>query len=352
MSVKVTLYDSTVRMFTENDPALEVVIDPDPSKNSWYVEGHFAAQGTGSLKVLQAVGEANGQAVKNVTVTIGNDGNTIFWSFNYGSANDPQPFGCKCIISYSRSSNLETDLQALAPLQITERLSAELDSGTFSFMEIGDDEPKQFALYKITAQDEGTTDKADFPFYGIYQRALMSRTNSNDPLYKYTVQLTEPSKLLEGILIDGAGVSQPEDTAQRQSLYDVVTDLLVKATLDRQTVAKDAIVLTSDPKVTQVLKAIKSPEYQWNAQATLWECLEQLGQCADAIPRLLVTPATVDGEIVEQYVLTYEFVNDGDETFDMDSDFAKVSVTGVGESLNEDQFASALGSVVDNLREE
>lgn len=352
MAVKVTLYDSTVQTFFGNSEATLVAIDPDSSKNSWLIEGRLNAQGTGNLKVIRAIGNANGQTVQNVTTTISTDGNTIFWQFNYGRSTDPQPFGCSCAISYSRSSNLETDLQALAPIGITERLSAELDSGAFSFMAVGDSAPKQFALYKITAQDEGTTDApVEFPFYGIHQRALMSRTSSSQVIHKYDVQLTEPSKLLEGILIDGFGVAQPEDVAQRKSLLDVLEDLLVKATLDRQTIAKNAIVLDLDVNAVAPFATIKSPEFHWNPQSTLWECLEQIGQCADAIPRLSVTPTVVDGETVERYTLTYDFINDGGETFDTDSDLAKVSVTGLGESLNENQFASALGSVVENVRE-
>ncbi|MDE7455002.1 MAG: hypothetical protein K2M64_04155 [Clostridia bacterium] len=160
----------------------------------------------------------------------------------------------------------------------------------------------------------------------------------NGGIYKHQVSLIEPSKLLQGVTIDGFGVSQPEEYKKRQSLEDVLLRLFQVAILD----APKRFSLTQDSTVRRVLSTVKSPEFKWNTQTTLWECLVQIGAVIDAMPRL------VSDDKGNFTVVTFDFINACDTIVDnLDDELTNA----LGLNVEESQYNTALSAIVENLRE-
>lgn len=156
-------------------------------------------------------------------------------------------------------------------------------------------------------------------------------------VYLHEVSLTEPSKLLQGVMIDGFGVTQPEDETKRKTLYYVVNRLLAVTPFDGQ-----RFTLTNKASVIGVLKSVKSPEFKWNTQTTLWECLLQIGAVIDAVPRLVMDNRG------KYTVVTFDFVNAFGNKADNISD---QWTNAEGQNINEGLYNTALSAVVENLRE-
>ena len=161
--------------------------------------------------------------------------------------------------------------------------------------------------------------------------------SNDDNIYSHQVALTEPSKLLQGVMIDGFGVTQPEAYDSRKNLYEVVKRLLAVTPFDGQ-----RFTLTNDKKVYSVLQSVVSPEFKWNTQTSLWECLLQVGAVIDAIPRLIRDD---DDNFT---VITFDFVNAN--VGEVDS-LADEATNAFGENVDESLYNTALSSVVENLRE-
>lgn len=278
-----------------------------------------------------------------------------------------------------------------------------------------------FANGKITwsVQWRDTTEYPDNFKYVV----AITYTSSSDGIYSHRLSMTEPSKLLQGVMIDGFGVTQPEQlypmkivasdssdiTSEKDgtnsykhtasgtvtfsstvkactivgdsnyngvsivalpngntvswtaiwqnnlagyggaiynvtitatlvdSLLDVVKRLFKTATFD-----ETVFTLTADTKVTNALAAVASPEFKWNTQTSVWECLVQIGAVIDAIPRLV---EDASGNLT---VVTFEFVNSWDNVLETLDDG---STNVIGESVEESQYNTSLSSIVENLRE-
>lgn len=232
------------------------------------------------------------------------------------------------------------ELSATAPLEIVEQLSTELDNGTARYLKTEAD------AKGIVAPLEGyavTVDDVTFDFVGIDSRALLRRETEQTGIYTHEVALVETSKILQGVMIDGFAVSQPEDLSQRESLQDVVNRLLATTPFDYARTTLKPFTLTTDADVTQALSEVVSPEFKWNTQTTLWECLVRIGAVVDAVPRLV---ADANGMYT---VVTFEFVND----YDSEVETIEDGVTNVsGESVDEGQYNSSLSAIVENLSEQ
>lgn len=223
-------------------------------------------------------------------------------------------------------------LAALAPLLITEELSTELNSGTLRYLRTESDSKgviASLAPYSIAIDDE----KMDF--VGVDSRALFRRGSGGKSIYNHDVALTETSKLLEGALIDGFGVSQPENVEERQTLLEVYTRLMDVYSLDEQEFNG---VLNAETQA--VFDDTICPEFRFSAQTTLWECLVRLGAVVDAVPRLT--------HVLNYDVIEFVFVNAC--TNEVDSIDGEL-VNAIGENLDEGQYNDALSSVVENVRE-
>nr|DAO90238.1 MAG TPA: hypothetical protein [Caudoviricetes sp.] len=236
-------------------------------------------------------------------------------------------------------------LHGIVPLDLQWRLNEQLDGGTANYIKTEDK-----ALGANTPLDKYivTIDNETFEFVGmdsfaVWKRQRASRTDESGNVSFYTAEirkhqlaLTEPTKLLQGVMIDGFQVTQPNPPTK--TLKDVVTRVLKYSPFDGQ-----RFYLTTDTTIVSVLTATISPEFRWNTQTTLFEVLQDIGAVINAIPRL------VSGANGEFTVVTYDFVDDYGTAV---TDLADGFTTDTGNSVDGDQYNSELTAVVENLTEE
>ena len=101
----------------------------------------------------------------------------------------------------------------------------------------------------------------------------------------HNLTLVEPTRLLMGILIDGMKVTQPQDGTAKDSLYTVADRLLRVCRLTKGGVPQK-FWLTDDEEIVTLLKNNDSPEFAWEAETQLWECLKDIGSVINCMPRL------------------------------------------------------------------
>ena len=215
----------------------------------------------------------------------------------------------------------------IVPVNYTRRLSEEFDNGTVTYYSTSGAMNAPIDKYEIIVSQK------TYDFIGTEEVAKVK-----NGLYKHVVYLTEPTKLLEGVLIDGFAVSQPKAENLRKTLYDVVTRLLAVTPFD-----ESIYTLTTQAAIVGVLQATISPEFRFNTQTTLFECLMEVGAVINAFPRL-----TKDGN-GEFTVVTFDFINEYGQAVTA-SPFTDVSA--YGENVDEEQYHSKLAAVVENLIEE
>lgn len=224
------------------------------------------------------------------------------------------------------------------PVSISQRLDRELDAGTFVFISAESEVDKivsPLTQHRITATDNTGTIEAEF--VGASQRTLMRNAGVGYPaLFKHSVALTETTKLLEGTLIEGLGVTQSNEGAQK-SLYDVVTRLL-------ETTANGKYHITLDANTRTLLQNTESPQFRWSPQSTLWECLLDVASVIDAIPYLEEVQASSQVQLQVNFML----LNSNENVVDRLIDEYTYSF---GEDINEQQYNSKLTAIVENIKE-
>lgn len=109
--------------------------------------------------------------------------------------------------------------------------------------------------------------------------------------YVHNLTLVEPTRLLMGILIDGMKVTQPQDGTAKDSLYTVADRLLRVCRLTKGGVPQK-FWLTDDEEIVTLLKNNDSPEFAWEAETQLWECLKDIGSVINCMPRLTAEHST------------------------------------------------------------
>lgn len=327
-----------------------------------------------------------------------------------------------------KESNRKVDFSKniKAPIEINQQLDMSLDSGTLSYLVT---EPDDKGLNEALAGYSISAGNTSFDFVGVDSRALVTRKHGGQSLYSHQVSLTEPSKLLQGVMIDGFGVTQPEVITYKDVTKIVSQDSLIHsmANLNRykhwasgriaicenckEIVSIEGSIAATTPKVfydnqsgdlvwdvmwfdsessyshtftvtitytysfpqantlenvverllkvmpfdgqrfkltkadvavRRALHKVIAPEFKWNTQTTLWECLLQVGAVIDAMPRLV---ADNEGNYT---VITFDFVNAsvGEVNWIDDS-----LTNALGEDVDERQYNTALSAIVENLRE-
>lgn len=239
-----------------------------------------------------------------------------------------------------KTTEKSEQLNALAPIEGTRQIGKELDSGNVQFLRTEKDADgmvEALAQYKIDFDGSFALD-----YVGIDSRALLRRNTAEESIYKHGINLTEPTKLLSGALLDGYGIAQPEELEQRESLLEATQRLLDTYSFDYSRSGK-RFTLTSDTDVTSVLAGAKAPEFRWSTQSTLWECLVALGAVVDALPKLI---ADSDGDYT---VVTFYFINLYDNELAQTDD---ALTDAIGETVEENEYNRAMGSVVENVREQ
>ena len=237
-------------------------------------------------------------------------------------------------VTYRENGNeIEISEKVKAPIEIDDQLDMSLDSGTISYLAT---EPDGKGLNEALTKYSIVIDGEQFDFVGMDSRALLRRGTNGESVYAHQVALTEPSKLLQGVLIDGLSVTQPEDYDMRTTLYKVGERLLSVIPFDGQ-----RFWFSGVGEVFDMLKQVKSPQFKWNTQTSLWECLVQMGAVVDAMPRLV---ADRNGNYAW---VTFDLVN----TFGSDVEIDDGLTNALGAKVDESQYNTALSAIVENLRE-
>ncbi|MFQ7078518.1 MAG: hypothetical protein ACLRSW_11600 [Christensenellaceae bacterium] len=109
--------------------------------------------------------------------------------------------------------------------------------------------------------------------------------------YAPNLTLVEPTRLLMGIPIEGMKVTQPQDGTAKDSLYTVAERLLRVCRLTKGGTPQK-IWLTDDEETVALLQNTDSPEFSWEAETQLWECLKDIGSVINCMPRLTVEHST------------------------------------------------------------
>ena len=242
----------------------------------------------------------------------------------------------------NNEGTLKSELKGRSPIELTFQLGAELDGGTLRYLKTERNDKgivAPLAHYNVSVRNSSSQFEI-FWYVGTDSRALVRTEDDEQGIYSHEVALAEPSKMLEGVLIDGCGVTQPETVSERDNLYDVIVRLLSTAPFDYSRNEAPLYGLTAERKVVQALKNVKSPQFKWNTQMTLWECLVQIGAVVDSIPRLTNS---------DNYtIVTFDFIN----AFDNEVETIRDEATNtIGENIAEGQYNTRLRSIVENLME-
>ena len=170
-----------------------------------------------------------------------------------------------------------------------ERLDEQLDTGTIQV--ISTEESLSFADFCPVLVEVKETDdiKKTMQFCGFKS---LEKRGAN--YYVHTIELVEPTRLLMGIIIEGKKITQPIDGSAKKSLYTVLLRLL--QTFETKELGIDPRLqpYVSD-KVGELLRNTISPEFHWEAGTLLWECLCDIGNVINAIPRLVYAYGELKG---------------------------------------------------------
>lgn len=235
--------------------------------------------------------------------------------------------------------------KAFYPVEVSAKLSEELDSGELKFYTDSRENDGKEMLYPQKTMfsieiDTGTDRARKFYFYGTDTAEKL-----NPYLWKHRVLLVEPTKDLEGVILDGLGFAQPEDNSQRMTLYDIVQRLLACTPLRIQGQPQKYTLISESeaPEIIAILKAqtIEEkllPEFFWSSQTTLKEALCDIGAYCNLYPRLTLNPAT------NTYtVITFDEINKVREFLEGMGYVAEMV------SQNEEQYVSELETNAQNV---
>lgn len=186
-------------------------------------------------------------------------------------------------------------------VDFSERLDEEMDSGSIQIKKTEKDPFPDYTLVKLILSDGESERSFDFySFDNVEQR--------RSDYYVHTLELVELSRLLMGTMIDGRAVTQPlEDSGEpKKTLKEVVTELLKTARLIKYDVENKMPIGSKfflDPNQWAFLETVVSPEFHWSGGTLLWECLCDVGNVINCVPRLLI------GNEGKLYV-TFDKIND------------------------------------------
>ena len=170
-----------------------------------------------------------------------------------------------------------------------ERRDEQLDTGTIQV--ISTEESLSFADFcpvLVEVEDiDGT--KKTMQFCGFKS---LEKRGAN--YYIHSIELVEPTRLLMGIIIEGKKITQPIDGSAKKSLYTVLLRLMQTFETKELGVEPRIKPYTSE-KVNKLLRDTVSPEFHWEAGTLLWECLCDIGNVINAVPRLVYALGEMKG---------------------------------------------------------
>jgi hypothetical protein len=192
-----------------------------------------------------------------------------------------------------------------------ERVDEQLDTGSIQI--ITNTEEVVFndfcAVRVVTTDAVGDTKKA-------YYCGFNTQEKRGAGYFINTLELVEPTRILMGVIIEGRRVTQPIGSEEKQTLYDVAEGLLLTCeTLSYNEKGKrfsPRFKLVDNEEIVSLLQSVVSPEFHWEAGTLLWECLLDIGNVINAMPRLLFNEATDEFDTI-----TFDLINEETKEYEL-----------------------------------
>ena len=169
------------------------------------------------------------------------------------------------------------------------RLDEQLDTGSAMIITDSAEPIPPMTPSRLTFSDDEAVTAKNFLRFPAYCFDTVEVRSQGYCAHNLT--LVEPTRLLMGILIDGMKVTQPQDGTAKDSLYTVADRLLRVCRLTKGGTPQK-IWLTDDEETVALLQNTDSPEFSWEAETQLWECLKDIGSVINCMPRLTVEHST------------------------------------------------------------
>ena len=167
-------------------------------------------------------------------------------------------------------------------IEFDERLDEQLDSGSVQTISKSGTPFADYTLYRLKFMQDGETiiDESYFGFDTVEKRG--------EDYYIHMIELVEVTRIAMGIPIDGCKVTQPIE-GEKKSLFDVVFSyeggLISKAKLE-SVADRELYLHPGSGDIIEKMKNIPSPEFHWECGTLLWECLCDIGNVINCIPRV------------------------------------------------------------------
>lgn len=182
------------------------------------------------------------------------------------------------------------DLNVYNRVEIDERLDEQLDTGNVQTINDIESAYDDYTLFKLTTTDADgdTREEIYFGFDTVEKRG--------GGYYIHTIELVEPTRIVMGIPIDGCKVTQPIE-GEKKTLFDVAFSdnggLISKAKL-LSTANREVYLLNYSSEMVEYMKEVESPEFHWECGTLLWECLCDIGNVINCIPRVWFASANTN----------------------------------------------------------
>lgn len=195
-------------------------------------------------------------------------------------------------------------------VEFDERLDEQLDSGQIQTINDSVAPFDGYSLYDIETTDKnGKVKKVTmFGFDTVEKRG--------EGYYIHTIELVEPTRVVMGLPIDGCKVTQPI-VGDKKTLKSVVDELLQYKCSLHANEESNRLWVSSNINTTTILEKTISPEFHWECGTLLWECLCDIGNVINCIPR--VEPMRMDileGNPVHLYI-SFDPINDITAEYDL-----------------------------------
>ena len=192
-------------------------------------------------------------------------------------------------------------------VEYDERLDQTLDSGSVQTITDSAEPFPDYMLFKLSTYDNYGA-MIENNFFGF--DTVEKRGNG---YYIHPLELVEPTRIVMGIPIDGCKITQPVE-GKKKTLYDAVfgkSGLLAKAKLKSVSSPTWTFMEWGSEAISKMEDVI-SPEFHWESGTILWECLCDVGNVINCIPRI-----RVQGVNINRLYIDFVPVNDITDVLEM-----------------------------------
>lgn len=165
-------------------------------------------------------------------------------------------------------------------VDFSERLDEEFDTAGVATITANIVPFDDYCMIKLVTSDGASEDKTRY-FFGFD-----TVEKRGDGYYVHNLELCEPTRVLMGVPIDGRKITQPIDGSQKTSLYWVIVELLETSELLLYDDTSTRFTFNASG-VGRFVERIFAPELHWEAGTLLWECLCDIGNVINCIPRVV-----------------------------------------------------------------